>query len=272
MRAETSHIGPTITDVRPNQSNTPMFWPTNALLLLLKHGEQAKVSSEACLTRLGQFLLTRPLSLPRPEWHEIDLLKTIRQVVSRLSAKIFLGNEAVQNFEWREIFIDYTVNLCLAQRELRHFRGWSRHLAHWFLPRCIKLRQQWNRAGQILKPILEHRLEAIRLADQGLGKVPNDATGWMHQVAKGETYDPVGVQLGLSVVALHTTSDLIGHIMADLCKNPEYVGRMRDEIRQVIGEFGWEKTSLYKLKLVDSVMKESQRVFPASMGVSLPPF
>ena len=193
-------------------------------------------------------------------------MKTIRNVIAKLSAKVFLGDEAARNQEWLDITIDYTVNLCLAQRQLRHFRGWSRHLVHWFLPRCIKLRKQYNRAKTIIAPILAQRLETIALAEKGIGKMPNDATGWMHEVAQGKPYDPVGVQLGLSIVALHTTSDLLTHILTDLCKYPEYIDRMRDEVRQVLGEHGWQKTSLYHLKLVDSVMKESQRVVPASMG------
>lgn len=193
-------------------------------------------------------------------------MKTIRNVVAKLSAKVFLGDEAVRNQEWLDITIDYTVNLCLAQRQLRHFRGWSRYLVHWFLPRCIKLRKQFNRAKTIIAPILAQRMEAIALAEKGVGKMPNDATAWIHEVAQGKSYDPVGVQLGLSIVALHTTSDLLTHILTDLCKHPEYIELMRDEVRQVLSEHGWQKTSLYRMKLVDSVMKESQRVVPASMG------
>ncbi|KAM4055321.1 cytochrome p450 [Hirsutella rhossiliensis] len=199
------------------------------------------------------------------EWHEVDALKTARKIVATLSAKVFLGDEAAHNDEWLNITIDYTVNLCLAQRQLRHFRGWSRLLVHWFLPRCIKLRQQYNRAATVIAPILKKRREQIDLAEKGLGKMPNDAVGWMHEVSKGRKYDPVGVQLGLSIVALHTSSDLLGHVLGNLCKHPEYIDRLREEALEVLGEHGWHKTSLYKLKLMDSVLNESQRVVPASM-------
>lgn len=137
-------------------------------------------------------------------------MRTIRNIIARLSSKVFLGDEAARNKEWLDITIDYTVNLCLAQRQLRHFPGWARPLVHWFLPRCIKLRKQYDRARTLISPILSQRVEAIALAEKGLGKMPNDATGWMHKVAQGKTYDPVSVQLGLSVVALHTSSDLLG--------------------------------------------------------------
>lgn len=41
---------------------------------------------------------------------------------------------------------------------------------------------------------------------------------------------------------------------------------MREEIIRVITEHGWRKTSLYNLKLMDSVLKESQRLKPVLSG------
>lgn len=206
--------------------------------------------------------------MQKPEWHEVDCLKTLRKIVATLSAKVFLGDEAAHNDEWLNITIDYTVNLCLAQRQLRHFRGWARHIVHWFLPRCRTLRAQYKRAETVIEPMLKQRFEQIALAEKGLAKMPNDAVGWMHEVAKDQKYDPVGVQLGLSIVALHTSSDLLGHVLSDLCKHPEYIDRLREEANEVLTKHGWHKTSLYKLKLMDSVLNESQRVVPASMSSS----
>ncbi|POS70298.1 p450 monooxygenase [Diaporthe helianthi] len=199
------------------------------------------------------------------EWHEVDCLKTLRKIVATLSAKVFLGDDASRNDEWLNITIDYSVNLCLAQRQLRHFRRWQRYIVHWFLPRCRTLRAQYKRAETVVGPMLKKRFEQIALAEKGLAKIPNDAVGWMHEVAKDRKYDPVGVQLGLSMVALHTSSDLLGHVLSDLCKHPEYIDRLREEAKEVLSEHGWHKTSLYKLKLMDSVLNESQRVVPPSM-------
>lgn len=52
----------------------------------------------------------------------------------------------------------------------------------------------------------------------------------------------------------------------DILDHPELIPELRQEIITVVTEDqGWKKTSLYKLKLMDSVMKESQRVHVLSI-------
>ena len=106
------------------------------------------------------------------------------------------------------------------------------------------------------------------------GKEPqrfNDAIDWVEETAKGCAYDAAIVQLGYSLAAIHTTSDMITQVLFDLCEHSELIQPLRQEIVSVLSEDGWKKTSLYKLKLMDSVIKESQRLKPVTMG-SLKPF
>lgn len=42
---------------------------------------------------------------------------------------------------------------------------------------------------------------------------------------------------------------------------------MREEIQQAISECGWTMSALFKMKLLDSVMEESQRTLPP-LGMS----
>lgn len=74
------------------------------------------------------------------------------------------------------------------------------------------------------------------------------------------------MQLGLSIAAVHNTTDLISQVVHDLASDPEMVERLRKEAIEVIGQDGWSKTSLYRLKLLDSVIKESQRIKPILTG------
>lgn len=49
--------------------------------------------------------------------------------------------------------------------------------------------------------------------------------------------------------------------MYDLVKNPKYIQLLREEAIKVYREdMEWHETSLYKLKLLDSCMKDSQRL------------
>ncbi|KAF4545446.1 putative cytochrome p450 protein [Lasiodiplodia theobromae] len=51
---------------------------------------------------------------------------------------------------------------------------------------------------------------------------------------------------------------LLSHDILDICTHPEYVEPLHEE--------GWKKTALYKMKLMDSFLKESQRVNPITVA------
>ena len=119
-----------------------------------------------------------------------------------------------------------------------------------------------------MEPVIRKRQEA-RLAAIAKGQsVPeyNDALDWADMEAGNENYDRATFQLALSTAAIHTTTDLLEQCMLDLAQHPEVVGSLRDEIREVLLTDGWNKMSLYKMKLLDSVIKESQRMKPSSVG------
>lgn len=66
--------------------------------------------------------------------------------------------------------------------------------------------------------------------------------------------------------AVHTTSDLISQTIIELLTHPEYIQPLRDEAIEVLRIHGWTKVGLYNMKLMDSILKETQRVKPISMG------
>ncbi|CZS79476.1 unnamed protein product [Fusarium graminearum] len=81
----------------------------------------------------------------------------------------------------------------------------------------------------------------------------------------GSAFDPVIFQLTLSLLAIHTTYDLLQQRMIDLGRHPEYIEPLRQEAVQLLHEEGWKKTTLFKMKLLDSAIKESQRMKPGSI-------
>lgn len=57
----------------------------------------------------------------------------------------------------------------------------------------------------------------------------------------------------------------------DMSSHPRYIDELREEIVKVLREDGgWKKTSLSKMKLLDSCMKESQRVNVLASGELIP--
>jgi hypothetical protein len=59
---------------------------------------------------------------------------------------------------------------------------------------------------------------------------------------------------------------LATQVIYDLAQNPDIIGPLRKEIIEVLTEGGWKKSSLYNLKLMDSVIKETQRLKPLECG------
>jgi cytochrome P450 len=65
-------------------------------------------------------------------------------------------------------------------------------------------------------------------------------------------------------VAIHTAKDLLQVTMFNIARHPEVFKAPRKEIVDVLQKNGLTKTALSGLKLMDSVIKESQRLKPSS--------
>ncbi|KAK2728893.1 Dihydromonacolin L monooxygenase LovA 3 [Colletotrichum kahawae] len=201
------------------------------------------------------------------EWHEIDPKEDIMQVISRLSTRIFMGDELCRDDEWVRAVADYTGTAFGVGRELGKYPRWSRPYVHWFLPSCWKVRSLLAEARKILKPHLERRSakKAAALARGDTQVIFDDSIEWFDKEYTHK-YDPATEQITLSLVAIHTTSDLLQQTMIDLARNPELIKPLREEAVRVLGAEGLKKTALYNLKLMDSVIKESQRMKPVMLS------
>lgn len=94
------------------------------------------------------------------------------------------------------------------------------------------------------------------------------ALDWFEDVAVslGQPYDPTVAQLTFAVAAMHSTTDHLCQILIDLRDKPDVVAAMRRELVDVVSKEGWNQTSLLQLRLMESIMKESQRLKPINRG------
>ncbi|KAM0433860.1 hypothetical protein ACHAPT_003803 [Fusarium lateritium] len=201
------------------------------------------------------------------EWHAIPMRDKILRLVARISSRVFLGPDLCRNENWLRITRDYTVTGFLAGEELRMWPEFVRPLLHWFLPGCRKLRADVKEARSMLEAVVDKRRKLNQQAVSAGQHVPeyNDAISWFEKAAKGAPYDLAALQLGLSLAAIHTTTDLLTQVLTRISQNPEILKPLREEMISVLQEEGWRKTSLYKMKLLDSVIKESQRMKPTEI-------
>ncbi|KAI1656624.1 cytochrome P450 [Daldinia decipiens] len=202
------------------------------------------------------------------EWTTRLIRDDILEVVARLSSRVFLGKELCRNRRWLDISKSYTVDSFLLSRLMRAVPWFIRPIVYVLLPQSRSLRHAVRDARKLINPEVQRRKAAVDAAHAAGEKPPKvaDTIGWMYEVAKGRDADFVAGQLSLTMAAIHTTTETTCSALLDICEYPDVAQQLRQEIIEVIGEHGWAKTSLYKLKLMDSFLKEGQRITP--MGIT----
>ncbi|KAI8634414.1 cytochrome P450 [Xylariaceae sp. FL1651] len=198
------------------------------------------------------------------EWTTREIRQDLLEVVARVSSRVFLGAGLCRNRRWLDIAKTYTVDSFVLSYLMRLAPPLLRPFAYLLAPHSYRLRKAIRDAHTLITPEVQRRKAAVDAARAAGEKPPKvaDTIGWMYDVAKGQDLDFVSGQLSLTLAAIHTTTETTCRALLDLCKYPEVAQQLRDEIIDVVGREGWARTTLYKLKLMDSFLKESQRLTP----------
>ncbi|KAL3482052.1 cytochrome P450 [Aspergillus californicus] len=177
------------------------------------------------------------------EWHNISLKEAILQIIAQMSSRVFLGEEICRDPDWLQITVQYTLNSVLAATALRIWPKWL----------CPVIRTEPQRAREIILPVIEGRRKAKAAAIR-LNQAPPrylDALEWMEEKAHGRPYDPAVARMGLSLTAIHTSSDMLTQLIYYIAGCTDLIRELREE---AIGA------------LMDSVMKETQRLKHLHVG------
>jgi hypothetical protein len=162
------------------------------------------------------------------------------------------------------------MTMFMATRALRAYPSWSRPFIHWFLPACRTCRAEVKRARKILLQELDSRTSLKKEAATGSGQAKGkyeDTITWVEEAQAGRAYDPVGTQLGMAMAAVVTTSELLKQALIEICTHSELIVPLRDEILASVRAHGWTTAGLFNMQLLDSVVKETQRLNPGSEGM-----
>lgn len=147
-----------------------------------------------------------------------------------------------------------------------------KHIASWILPSTWAVYRNLCQAKALVAPIVRQRRKLEALGDEKYEK-PNDFLQWLMDEAwserDGQPEALVHRMLVLALASVHTTSMTAAQVLFDLIEHPEYIEPIREEIVQALDEEGgWKKTTLTKLRKLDSFMKESQRLNGPSLSKS----
>lgn len=199
------------------------------------------------------------------EWHTLNLNEHISTIVSRMSSRVFMGEELCRDEGWNNACAYYTRKTFEAMMILCVIPRWLRPYIHWVLPQCREVRRALIAARKELDPHIERRQrnKAEALA-RGEESPFDDAIEWFAQ--GGSALPPADCQIALTLAAIHTTTDLLSQTMINIATYPEMFTVLREEIVRVLSVQGLKKSALADLKIMDSFLKETQRMKPILIG------
>jgi hypothetical protein len=224
------------------------------------------------------------------EWTEVSMNAKLVDIIAKVSGRIFVGPDLCQDPEYLHSASNYTVYLMQALYAIKQTRPWLRPFLVPRLPEIRRLREMEKRAAKHLEPIVRERKESER-NDPNWEK-PDDMVSLCYPVLKAHTNLSSNVkmqwllnhsaehgvdsveglaktQLGLIFAAIHTTTMTVTNILYTLAVMPEYIGPLREEVREVMAENGGKITTraLQQMLKLDSYMKESTRVYPPGLSM-----
>jgi cytochrome P450 len=196
--------------------------------------------------------------------------QSVLAITSQQSTRVFLGTEFCRDQRWLQITTNVTIFAFQTVEVMRMWPSLLRPIVARFLPVCQKLRAETQKARDIINPLVkQRRREKAKLTQKGKTPEPFlDTLEWAEEFADGQEYDPAVLQLTIALSAMHNTADFLTQVIYDLAARPELVEELRREIIYVKQQYPWNKAAIFNLKLMDSVMKESQRLKPTGIGKS----
>lgn len=177
----------------------------------------------------------------------------------------------MNNADWQRISVMYTVDAFMAAKALNNWPAPLRPIVHWFMPECKKIREEVKLAKALIGPEVDRRRKELAANGGKPRRKVLDSVDWFTASAKGQEFDFANAELSLAMASIHTTSNVLAFAMYDLVENPQYMPLLREEIKRVYEAEGkWEKSTLFKLRLMDSFLKESMRLHPHNLGKQVP--
>lgn len=208
------------------------------------------------------------LDVPDPnEWSVVDIQHSMRMLVARMSARIFVGLPTCRDPTWLGVTLNFSIDLFLAGFTLRMFPPWMHFLVKPLIPARYRVQKQIDIGTRVVREFMDRREEEKRTGE------PREDTlfEWMvkHSVgSEASLEDMAPRQCILTLASIHTTATTVANMLFDIVEHPEWFPVLRDEIDDNIrrnGDLGQGmpvKSWLQQLEKMDSFLLESQRVNP----------
>jgi cytochrome P450 len=182
-------------------------------------------------------------------------------MVALISGRIFIGREKNRDPAWLHTAIQYTTDAFISAEYLRILPGFLRPLGALIIPEVRRCRKHLTVAKNIIGPLIQARAS-------GQEKPGDDMVQWMVDSAttpEEREITFISQQfLVISFASIHSTTVALTKILYDLASRQEYIKPLREELEAALREEGgvFTRQSVQKMELMDSFLKESQRLSP----------
>ncbi|EEB91405.1 hypothetical protein MPER_10236, partial [Moniliophthora perniciosa FA553] len=200
------------------------------------------------------------------EWVKVRVLEMARRVVSRTSNRLFVGLPLCRDPDYRDLNIEFTVDIMIASNILQLF---PRFMKPFVSKLASRIPKQMCRGVRLLSSLIQDRLDKEAEYEKDWPGKPDDLISWLIDAAPASQKNIEDLSLQILVInfgAIHTTGIAFTSTFYYLACHPELHGPLREEIEGIVEEEGWTKSAVARMRKLDSVLKEAQRL--AGNGVT----
>ena len=222
------------------------------------------------------------------DWTAVNVYHSLLNTVARISARVFVGLPLCRDDEWIKATTHYTEAVANGFKAISKYPFFIRPIVAPFIPELRNLNLARRRAGKMIGPtvatIMNSTKSQANASSDGswnnellspYGDDQYNLISWIlrhYEAGQQPNAEVIGEeQLLTGFAAIHTTSMTASQAIFDLASYPQYIPELRAEINEVSAkepDGKLKKTSMPKLRKLDSFIKESQRMHPLGMGNS----
>ncbi|OAL29793.1 hypothetical protein AYO20_09085 [Fonsecaea nubica] len=186
----------------------------------------------------------------------------LNRLVSRICARMFLGEAAARDDRWLDVAAVYIKTV---EHWITNLKKWPKSLRPLVWRFVDGRRQAWQQfeEGRMIVS------ESLRKKKANGNKPLNDPPSLMDCLTSDQYSDSINdteyhtiAQMNLCVAAIQAQAATVMQCLIDASGYPEYIPELREEIEQTLQSSGgvWTKQALDRLLKLDSFLKETQRL------------
>ncbi|KAI1176314.1 cytochrome P450 [Nemania sp. FL0916] len=205
---------------------------------------------------------------PCEDWTSVSVFPTLLRISALLIERTWVGLPLSRQEDWIKATTTYMTDVAKAAAAIK---AWPPALRPFIAPLLREVKSlKSNRSDVIrmIKPLIQDQFRRGSIEKHDL-PAGGELFTWIIQRYKGTiTAEKVARdELMATFSSLYTVAATFTQAVFDLAARPEYVEPLRDEIAMILAEDPEliQKTSLLKLKKMDSFIKESQRMNPIGL-------